>query len=122
MNTSNIATAKSRETLERAIDVVEKTRRWDARVVYGDTDSMFVLLEGRSVDEAFKIGEEIAEVVTRMNPSPVGASLHLVASALSSNQLYLLQLQSQNLIPILKWSCHIFRLNSSWRNATNHAS
>ena len=51
--------------------MVERTPRWAGRVVYGDTDSMFVLLEGRSVAEAFKIGEEIADVVTKMNPSPV---------------------------------------------------
>ena len=40
-------------------------------MVYGDTDSMFVLLKGRSTEEAFKIGEEIADVITKMNPPPV---------------------------------------------------
>ena len=50
---------------------MDKTPRWDARVVYGDTDSMFVLLKGRSTEEAFKIGEEICDVITKMNPSPV---------------------------------------------------
>jgi len=29
---------KSRETLERAIHLVESTPRWAATVVYGDTD------------------------------------------------------------------------------------
>ena len=29
---------KARETLERAIDLVNNTPRWGARVVYGDTD------------------------------------------------------------------------------------
>ena len=29
---------KARETLERAIELVEKTPRWGGRVVYGDTD------------------------------------------------------------------------------------
>ena len=29
---------KSRETLERAIHLVENTPRWAAKVVYGDTD------------------------------------------------------------------------------------
>ena len=38
-----------RETLEAAIEMVHQRREWRARVVYGDTDSMFVLLEGRSV-------------------------------------------------------------------------
>lgn len=29
---------KARETLERAIKMVNDTRKWGARVVYGDTD------------------------------------------------------------------------------------
>lgn len=32
---------------------------------------MFVLLKGRTVNEAFKIGEEIASVISGMNPNPV---------------------------------------------------
>ena len=35
-------------TLENAIRTVEAHPDWRARVVYGDTDSMFVLLPGRS--------------------------------------------------------------------------
>ena len=37
----------ARETLENAIRMVEASSKWKARVVYGDTDSMFVLLPGR---------------------------------------------------------------------------
>lgn len=33
-----------RQTLENAIALVEGHPQWRARVVYGDTDSMFVLL------------------------------------------------------------------------------
>lgn len=63
--------SKGRETLERAIKLVESTPRWGGRVVYGDTDSMFVLLPGKSREEAFVIGEEIADAVTAINPPPV---------------------------------------------------
>lgn len=63
--------SKGRETLERAIKLVESTPRWDARVVYGDTDSLFVLLPGKSREEAFVVGEEIADAVTAANPPPV---------------------------------------------------
>ncbi|XP_076372348.1 DNA polymerase zeta catalytic subunit isoform X2 [Tachypleus tridentatus] len=63
--------SKARETLEQAIQLVERTSKWKARVVYGDTDSMFVHLPGKSKIEAFKIGEEIAEAVTSLNPKPV---------------------------------------------------
>ncbi|XP_015910939.2 uncharacterized protein [Parasteatoda tepidariorum] len=62
---------KGRETLENAIHIIENTPKWEAKVVYGDTDSLFILLKGRSKDEAFKIGQEIADVVTLTNPKPV---------------------------------------------------
>lgn len=39
--------------------------------MYGDTDSLFVSLPGRSREEAFKIGNDIADAVTAMNPKPV---------------------------------------------------
>uniref|UniRef100_A0A182FS53 DNA polymerase zeta catalytic subunit n=1 Tax=Anopheles albimanus TaxID=7167 RepID=A0A182FS53_ANOAL len=70
--------AKGRETLERAIKLVEDTQRWGAKVVYGDTDSLFVLCPGRNKAEAFKIGEEIAAAVTAQNPPPVKLKLEKV--------------------------------------------
>jgi DNA polymerase zeta len=60
-----------RETLEKAIALIHSVKRWGAEVVYGDTDSLFVYLKGRTKDEAFDIGEEIAKTVTNMNPRPV---------------------------------------------------
>lgn len=63
--------SSGRETLERAIRFVNECPKWNARVVYGDTDSMFVQLKGRSRQEAFEIGYDIAETITRMNPRPV---------------------------------------------------
>ncbi|KAM3581203.1 DNA polymerase zeta [Umbelopsis sp. WA50703] len=60
-----------RETLERAIEVINKTEKWKAHVVYGDTDSVFVHLPGRTRDQAFDIGNDIADTITRMNPVPV---------------------------------------------------
>lgn len=60
-----------RETLEKAIALIHSVTKWGAEVVYGDTDSLFVYLKGRTKDEAFKIGNEIAEAVTKTNPRPV---------------------------------------------------
>ncbi|EUC53889.1 DNA polymerase, partial [Rhizoctonia solani AG-3 Rhs1AP] len=60
-----------RETLEKAIALIEATPKWGARVVYGDTDSLFIYLPGRTKDEAFRIGNEIANVVTESNPPPI---------------------------------------------------
>ena len=63
--------SKARETLERAVELIEGTPSWQAKVVYGDTDSVFVLLSGRTKEDAFRIGEEMATAVTRDNPKPV---------------------------------------------------
>ncbi|KZC10783.1 DNA polymerase zeta catalytic subunit, partial [Dufourea novaeangliae] len=63
--------SKGRETLERAIKIVESTPKWGARVVYGDTDSLFILLPGKSREDAFTVGAEIADTVTAANPPPV---------------------------------------------------
>ncbi|KAK4378954.1 hypothetical protein RND71_000816 [Anisodus tanguticus] len=68
----------ARRTLESAISFVNTNDRWNAKVIYGDTDSMFVLLEGRSVEEAFRIGHEIASEVTAMNPNPVTLKMEKV--------------------------------------------
>lgn len=62
---------KGRETLERVIQLVNTTPEWGARVVYGDTDSVFVELKGATKDQAFRVGKEISERVTAENPSPV---------------------------------------------------
>lgn len=67
-----------RYTLERAIEFVNTNPQWKAHVVYGDTDSMFVLLKGRTRDEAFRIGEEIASAVTSLNPHPVTLKMEKV--------------------------------------------
>ncbi|KAL4922232.1 hypothetical protein BDW62DRAFT_79917 [Aspergillus aurantiobrunneus] len=60
-----------RETLEKAIAFIHSVEPWGAEVVYGDTDSLFVYLKGRTRDQAFDIGEEIAQAVTEMNPHPI---------------------------------------------------
>lgn len=70
--------SKGRETLERAIKTVESNPRWACKVVYGDTDSLFVLVPGRTRADAFRIGAEIAEVVTKENPHPVKLKLEKV--------------------------------------------
>ncbi|CAN1232917.1 DNA polymerase zeta catalytic subunit [Linum perenne] len=67
-----------RSTLEKAIALVNNNNKWKARVVYGDTDSMFVLLQGRTVAEAHRIGNEIASAVTAMNPHPVTLKMEKV--------------------------------------------
>ncbi|KAJ7615302.1 hypothetical protein DFH06DRAFT_1062847 [Mycena polygramma] len=60
-----------RETLEKAIMTINATERWGAKVVYGDTDSVFVQLPGKTKDQAFRIGHEIADTITSSNPPPI---------------------------------------------------
>lgn len=60
-----------RETLEKAIALIHSVPRWGAEVVYGDTDSLFVHLKGRTRADAFAIGDEIAKTITDLNPRPV---------------------------------------------------
>ncbi|KAG7130923.1 DNA polymerase zeta catalytic subunit like protein [Verticillium longisporum] len=60
-----------RETLERAIAFIHSQERWNAEVVYGDTDSLFIHLKGSTKDQAFDIGNEIAKEIADMNPRPI---------------------------------------------------
>ena len=78
MQVGDSIVSKARETLERAIHLVEATPCWGAQVVYGDTDSLFVWVPGKSREQAFKIGAEIAEAITLDNPKPVKLKLEKV--------------------------------------------
>ena len=68
----------ARHTLERAMYTVESNQQWNAKVLYGDTDSLFVLLAGRSKSEAFDIGREICDRVTADNPAPIRLQMEKV--------------------------------------------
>jgi DNA polymerase elongation subunit (family B) len=60
-----------RETLERAIKLINSTNEWGAKVVYGDTDSVFVQIKGATKERAFQVGNEIARRITDDNPWPI---------------------------------------------------
>ncbi|KZW02196.1 DNA/RNA polymerase [Exidia glandulosa HHB12029] len=60
-----------RETLTKAIDFINANTKWGGTAVYGDTDSVFVYLPGKTKDEAFRIGHDIADTITAMNPDPM---------------------------------------------------
>ena len=51
--------------------MINSTKKWGAKVVYGDTDSLFIYLLGKTKDQAFRIGQDMADTITRMNPAPV---------------------------------------------------
>ena len=59
------------------------------QVVYGDTDSMFILLRGASKEDAFRIGKEIIDHITKINPPPVQLKFEKVRGLKSQYLLYL---------------------------------
>ncbi|CBZ50974.1 DNA polymerase, related [Neospora caninum Liverpool] len=76
----------ARTTLMRAIELVHSTPRWGGRVLYGDTDSLFVLVQNKSLEAAFEIGREIAYTVTQQNPAPVELELEKGIEAIRRDQ------------------------------------
>jgi DNA polymerase elongation subunit (family B) len=58
-----------RTTLETSIRYIHE--HYDGKVVYGDTDSLFVSLPTKRRDEAFELGREMVEAITLRNPTPV---------------------------------------------------
>ncbi|EJD74935.1 DNA polymerase [Loa loa] len=69
---------KGRETLERAMRLVNEGSYGSSRVIYGDTDSMFVVCPGATRIEAFDIGKKIADDVTKANPNPIKLKLEKI--------------------------------------------
>lgn len=62
----------ARQTLENSIKYIQNEySRAGCRVVYGDTDSLFVLFERLKKKEAFDISAKIVDEITDMNPIPV---------------------------------------------------
>ncbi|EEB05155.1 DNA polymerase zeta catalytic subunit Rev3 [Schizosaccharomyces japonicus yFS275] len=60
-----------REILERSINIINATEQFEARVVYGDTDSLFVELPGATKEEAFKRAQLLANKISSALPSPL---------------------------------------------------
>ena len=59
------------DSVAQAIRLIDATSKWGAKVVYGDTDSLFIYLRGKTKEQAFRIGQDIADTVTAMNPAPI---------------------------------------------------
>ncbi|ODV98163.1 hypothetical protein PACTADRAFT_47966 [Pachysolen tannophilus NRRL Y-2460] len=61
----------ARETLNNSIKEIAGNKDWGAQVVYGDTDSLFIYLPGKTRQDAFRIGNEMADFITSKNPKPI---------------------------------------------------
>jgi DNA polymerase zeta len=60
-----------RTLLEWTIGEINRNPSWRAEVVYGDTDSVFILVPGRTLRQAFLLGQEIARHITGRSPTHV---------------------------------------------------
>jgi DNA polymerase zeta len=75
-----------RRTLTNAMNLAnhwgqDSSSKWSGiKVLYGDTDSLFILVPGRSVNDAFTFGEEFCKAVTDSNPPPVQLKLEKVSN------------------------------------------
>ncbi|KAK6204711.1 uncharacterized protein RJT21DRAFT_117159 [Scheffersomyces amazonensis] len=67
---SDAIVSTGREILTKSIELIENND-FGAKVVYGDTDSLFVYFPGKSKAEAFSIGRKIAEFITESFPDPI---------------------------------------------------
>lgn len=54
-----------------ATKIIESNPKWNAKVIYGDTDSLFISITNASIKEAIEIGKEMADIITRKNPEPM---------------------------------------------------
>lgn len=63
--------SKGRETLENAIELVESREEWGAKVIYGDTDSIFIQFANCDRNTAFKRAYEMVDAITAQNPHPI---------------------------------------------------
>lgn len=73
MPSSDIAdaiVATGREIMRRAIEMIDSSE-FNAKVVYGDTDSLFVYFPGKSRDTAFSLGNQLAKSITDVFPDPI---------------------------------------------------
>ena len=53
------------------METIKSRVEWSAEVVYGDTDSLFIYLPGKSKEDAFRIGHAMANTITSQNPRPI---------------------------------------------------
>lgn len=61
-----------RQTLETALNLINgREATMGTKVIYGDTDSLFIQCKGSSLPRAFDIGRQLAEEVTQLNPFPM---------------------------------------------------
>ena len=60
-----------RTMLKTAIEYIENKTPYELKVVYGDTDSLFISVKNKTKEESIEIGKKLAEEITKLNPEPI---------------------------------------------------
>ena len=60
-----------RKIVNSSINYIENESNINCKVIYSDTDSMFISLYNKSPEEAILIGKKIANEITKRNPEPI---------------------------------------------------
>ena len=71
INISDSILSLGRQMIKTAIDYIENKTPYDLKVVYGDTDSVFVSVKNKDIKESIEIGKKLAEEITKLNPEPI---------------------------------------------------
>ena len=68
------------------------------RVIYGDTDSMFIHMKGRSLKSAHELGLEIAREITKRHPYPIELKFEKVNAFWNGQPQHQLDLLSRDIV------------------------
>ena len=71
INISDSILSLGRNMIKTAIDYIENKTPYELKVVYGDTDSVFISVKNKNIKEAIEIGKKLAEEITKLNPEPI---------------------------------------------------
>ena len=71
INISDTILSLGRQMIKTAIDYIENKTPYELKVVYGDTDSVFISVKNKSIKESIEIGKKLAEEITKLNPEPI---------------------------------------------------
>ena len=71
INISDSILSLGRQMLKTAIDYIENKTPYELKVVYGDTDSLFISVKNKNIKESIEIGKKLAEEITKLNPEPI---------------------------------------------------
>ena len=71
INISDSILSLGRQMITTAVDYIENKTPYELKVIYGDTDSVFISVKNKNIKESIEIGKKLAEEITKLNPEPI---------------------------------------------------